>query len=231
MAKQVVGGVSGATLGMLADLILKLKSGGITECELERFTNRQNPFGTVENHLAEWERFYFEVFGINANFSRIKIPAKRQGFNLLVIVLEGMTPQQLFDKCKERFKTWKYTDQSLDEIVNSERTAKDGSYAVWFRDRVEADEELKNKSADNLKKAGISGITPEERLLLELFYHWKTGKHLDILNWTLCSGSRYSVGGVPIVGWHGGYDRLSVGWCNAGSRDDEELRSRQAVSL
>jgi len=70
-----------------------------------------------------------------------------------------------------------------------------------------------------------------KRLLLELFYHWKTGKHLDILNWTLCSGSRYSVGGVPIVGWHGGYDRLSVGWCNAGSRDDEELRSRQAVSL
>jgi len=225
MAKQeVVGGVSSSMLGMLANLILKLRSEAISECELEMFVNRQNPFGVVEDTLAEWSRFFHEIFGLEADLSQIKIPAEKSSFGWLVVVLEGMTAQRLYDKCRELFGARKYTDRSLNEAVTSDRR---GNYAVWFRDRVEADEELRNKSANDLKGAGVPGITLEERLMLELFYWWKTKKNLDIKNVTLCSGSRDSGGRVPYVDWDG--DGLSVVWCSPGHRGDC-LRSRQAVS-
>lgn len=226
--ENLVGGVPGSVLGMLADLVFKLRDGVIAPQELAGFVKRENPFGVVENYLTKWQRFYLEVFGIETDLSNIHIPAERPGFGCLVVRLQSLTPQRLFDKCCERFRAWKYTDGNLDDVVTSERSAKDGSYAVWFRDRVEADEELKNKSADNLKQDGISCITLEERLLLELFYNWKTGKHLDLQNLTLCAGSRDSDGLVPGVRWGGDGGELLVGWCYTGSRD-ERIRSRQAV--
>ncbi len=141
-----------------------------------------------------------------------------------------MTPQKLFDKCKELFPCWKWTDKSLDEVIDfsfQARTAKDGAYAIWVRDRVEADEELKNFSASDLKRQSIAGITLEERLVYELKYFKETGKHLDIKNITLCSGSRVSGGDVSSVDWSGA--ELCVDWCIPVIADDI-LRSRQAVS-
>lgn len=91
----------------------------------------------------------------------------------------------------------------------------------------EADEDLKNKSANDLEKEGIPGITLRERLLYELAYFNKTGQHLDVKNVTLCAGSRDSGGRVPRVRW--GSDELYVRWYAPGSRGDD-LRSRRAVS-
>jgi len=145
----------------------------------------------------------------------------------LIIVAQGMTPQRLFDKCTQKFSSWKYTDRNLDKIIRSDRTSKDGAYAVWVRDRVEADEENKNLSAEQVKQQGIAGITLEERLLYELKFFKETGNHLDISNWTLCSGSRVSDSDVPGVDWDG---RLWVDWYNP--RDANSfLRVRSAVSL
>ena len=103
----------------------------------------------------------------------------------------------------------------------------DQDYAIWVRDRVEADEELKNKSADDLKASGTNCIILEERLMLEFFYYWKNKSHLDIQNVTLCAGSRYSDGGVPCVSWYG--DGLLVGWFGRAGANGY-LRARQAVS-
>ncbi len=227
--ENLVGGVPSSVLGMLADLAFKLRDGVIAPQELARFVKRENPFGIIENYLTKWQKFYLEVFGIEADLSHIHIPAERPGFEWLVVRLQSMTPKRLFDKCRERFGIWKYTDTNLDEVITSERSTKDGSYAVWFRDRVEADEEMKNKSANDLKNEGIHGVTFEERLLMELFYHWKTGKHLDIKNVTLCSGSFDSDGFVPSVDWFDDYSWLYV--CRYLPADcDDDLRSREAVS-
>ena len=179
--------------------------------------------------LADWQNFYKEVFGVEADFSNLRVPEHQEGFDRLIVVAQGMTPQKLLDKCKELFPCWKYTDKNLDEIITSDRTAKDGPYAVWFRDRIEADEKLKNLSANELKKRNILGITLEERLLYELKFFRETGKHLDINNWTLCTGSRYSDGVVPCVYWGGDSDKLDVGWCGPGVACGS-LRARQAVS-
>lgn len=181
--------------------------------------------------ISDWQDFYQDLFGIKLDFPSLQIPEKQKGFDRLIIIAKGMTPQRLFDKCKELFPCWKWTDESLDEVVTySDRRAKDSPYAIWFRDQVEADEELKNLSANKLKKLkeqGIPGITLEERLIYELNYFKETGKHLDVENVTLCVGSRFSDGGMPSVRWDGG--ELRVGWCSPDSRADY-LRSRRVVS-
>ncbi|MEK7582485.1 MAG: hypothetical protein AAB452_01325, partial [Patescibacteria group bacterium] len=184
--------------------------------------------------LADWARFYQEIFGITADLSRAPLPAYRLGFHWGVAVVPGITTQQAYEKCKERFSSWKYTDQSLDQAVprdKDDRTVDNGSYVVWCRPRVEADEEHKNLSAKKIaERRDITTMTLLERLLLELWFHYKTSGHLDIKNYTLCSGSRGSGGSVPRVDWYGGYDRLRVYWGSVGDCYDS-FRAREVVSV
>ena len=186
------------------------------------------PDEEVSNLLASWQKFYRDLFGLKIDLSSLVVPGRKEGFDQLVIVAQGMTPQQLYNKCAKLFPCWKWTDRSLDEIVQSERTAKDGTYAVWCRDVVEADEDLKNLSANYLTKRGITGITLEERLLMELKYFKETGNHLDIADITLCSGSRYSDGRVPEVYWYPDDRRLYVLWCHP-EGFSPDLRSRRTA--
>lgn len=181
----------------------------------------------IDEMIFEWTLFYKEVFNLDLDFSKVVIPERKPGFTRLLILAQGMTPQRLFDKCKELFPSWKYTDKSLDEIIKSDRTAKEGPYAIWVRDRIEADEENKNLSADDLEKRGILGTTLEEQLLYVLKFFKETGKHLDASNCTYCSGSRGSVGRVPCAGWCDG--RFLVHWHYTDVRNDH-LRARSVVS-
>ena len=182
---------------------------------------------TLQEMLAGWSMFYKEVFGLELDFSGITIPEHKPGFDRLLVIAQGMTPQRLFDKCEELFPSGKYTNRNLDEIVKSDRTSKNGHYAVWVRDRVEADEENKNLSANFLQERGTPEITIEEREVYELKFFKETGDHLDKVNWTLCPGSRDFDGDVPRAFWCG--DKFLVFWRCADDRDDY-LRSRSVVS-
>lgn len=139
---------------------------------------------------------------------------------------KGMTIENVLAECKKLFPVWRWTDNNLDQLVNSDRTSKK-SYTVKVKANVEADENLKNMSANTLKEKGIIGITLLERLVLELQYFKETGKHLDIDNWTICCGSRHSDGGVPCVGWVD--DKLRVDWDSVVSSYDDG-RAREVVS-
>ena len=209
-----------ATPGQIKDVI----SAVVESIEVKKIFSVVSPYTDL---LADWQNFYRDVFGLELDFSNLSIPEKRAGFDRLLIIAQGMTPQRLYDKCKELFPCWKWTEKSLDEIVKSRRTSKDSAYAVWLRERVEADEELKNLSAEQLDEADVPGVTLEERLVYELKFFKKTGKHLDIVNITLCSGSRYGDGYVPRVGWSDG--KMNVRWYDPDNARDF-LRSRQTVS-
>lgn len=121
---------------------------------------------------------------------------------------KGLTIEAALAKCKALFPVWRWTDKNFDEIVTSDRTSKK-AYSIKFKNVVEADGDMKNLSANDLKAKGIKSITLLERLVFELTYFKKTGKHLDLENWTLCAGSRGSGGGVPYVCWSGGLLRVS----------------------
>ncbi|MEX2012690.1 MAG: hypothetical protein WD970_03020 [Patescibacteria group bacterium] len=180
--------------------------------------------------LDEMTRFYGEVFGLECDFPNIRVPISREGFDWLLIMDERISTQAAYEACQKQFNCWKYTDRSLDDAVPvNDRDQSKGTYAIWLRDTVEADEVHRNKSANDLKAANISGITLRERLILELWYFWKTQKHLDVQNWTLCSGSRYDDGDVPSVGWGSDGSRVDVIWFRPDGRDDS-LRVREVVS-
>lgn len=170
--------------------------------------------------LAELKRFYTEIFReipaekIEAAFSTLVIPKKPESFNWLIVILEGLTREQLFAKCKKRFngKAWKYYNDLDVQIIQAPRdTSK--TYAIWVRDGQEADEVNQNKSFEVCQEEGINPVTAEERMVMELLYHWKTGKHLDLKTATITS-SRDSDGSVVIMGWFEIDDEFSVNSVN-----------------
>ncbi len=196
MTREIVGSMSEWS-GVLKDLFRQIDDGSITLEELKDLANHNRlPIFT----LQDWQELYKDCFGEQYDFSQLKIPAQQSGFDWLVVVAKGMTPQKAYDACVKLFPCRKYTNRGLDEVVNWEtRSASQEPYAIWLRARVEADEELRNFSAENLKSKSIPGNGLTERFLLEIMYFWKTGKHLDVKNITLCAGSRCSDGSVPYV--------------------------------
>lgn len=145
---------------------------------------------------------------------------------LTLKIPKGLTIEAALAECKKLFPVWRYTDKNFDELVTSDRTTKK-AYTIAFKNMQEADEEMKNLSADDIKEKGIKTITLLERIVMELEYFKATGKHLDIDNWTLCAGSRYSDGRVPCARW--GDDKFDVSWTRVGYRYPD-MRARVAVS-
>lgn len=180
-----------------------------------------------DQQLLKWQDFYREFFGKEVDISKIAIPEKKADFTRLVVIAEGLTLNQVFKVCQSNFPCWKYTDDLDESVTQNDRTS-DQTYAIWVRDTVEADEKFKNMSANDLKAKGIKGITLLERMILELGYFKETGKHLDIENITLCSGSRDSGGSVLFARWHG--DEFYVDWCHPDNSNDD-LRCREVVTL
>lgn len=229
--KEVVGSMS-EWAGMLSDFFRQIKDGSINSKEMQAIIEHQNPFVSENNCnliLADWQTFY-RCLGISCDFSNIVIPNDPGGFGRVIIMAQSITPQSAYNLCAKNFSCWKYTDKNLDEVVISDRNAKNGPYAIRVRDGVEADEEFKNLSADDIKVKKIITETLEERLMHELKFFKECGKHLDVTNITLCSGSRDSGGDVPHVHWFGYSSEVSVDRHSSGHAHDH-LRAREAVSL
>ncbi|PWB38643.1 MAG: hypothetical protein C3F02_02940 [Parcubacteria group bacterium] len=228
MPKQAtVGMVPGTVLGTMSDILLKIKSGVITPRELDLFAQRQNPFA-INSIQEEWQEFYRKYFRLSVDFSDVSIPEEQEDFTRVLFIPQGLTINQAFQACSKAFKSWSYTNDLDKDVPNNDRNT-EASYAIRVRDRVEADEELKNLSANDLQKRKISSITLLERLVYELKYYSETNKHLDIQNTTLCAGSRHRNGSVPCVYWSSGLGKLCVDWCHPDSADDG-LRGRAVVS-
>jgi len=183
-------------------------------------------FIPADGWVAEWQRFYKEVFDLEADFADVEIVPEQPGFGWVVMVARGLTLNQVWVKCGERFRAYSYVGDDLDKAIPTNDRTSATAYAKRFRGRVEADEENKNLSANALAKQKAQSITLLERLLLELWYHWRTSEHLDIESITLCAGSRDSDDDVPSVCWGG--DEFCVGCYDLdGARGD--IRARSAV--
>jgi len=211
---------------------------GLTLEQVQMFVEHRNPFAKIvlkgvdqfAELKASWQIFYQECLGMKVDFSNFSIPkCPGPGWRLLIIA-QGILPEQVFQAMKNFFRVWKYSDKSLNDlVVRNERDPKDSSYAIWVRDVREADEVHKNKSANRVKDENLSTETLSERLVHEFKYFRETGKHLDVNNVTLCSGSRFTDGHVPSVHWHRFSDGLDVYWYHPDVAVGV-LRSRETVS-
>lgn len=187
------------------------------------------PTPNIKTCVQEWVEFYGKFFrDLPIDFFDIQIPDHRPGFNQLIVVPKGLALNLVYLVCSDLFSCQCWT-LDLDNIVTTnDRSPADGTYAIWIRDRVEADNELAGLSATGLRVGGIPGITLLERLLLELKCFRLAGKHLDTKSITLCSGSRLLGRYVPSVCWED--DGLLI------RRDSPSivepcLRSREVVAL
>ncbi|MBI5194348.1 MAG: hypothetical protein HZA08_13035 [Nitrospirae bacterium] len=223
MEKKVVESVSEWS-GVLKDFFRQIHDGSITKSEFQDFLVHRKPFQKPDI-VTEWEDFYRDI-GINCDLSSVLIPNDPGGFSRVLFVVAEVTPQWIYDKSNELFPCWKWTEGNLDEIIISERIAKNRPYAIRVRDRVEADEELKNHSAYDIKDQ-MTYETFEERMVHELKFFKETGEHLDRLNVTLCAGSCYYFGYVPRIRWYDG--KLLVSRYRFEDRDDR-VRPRVVVS-
>jgi len=158
--------------------------------------------------LADWEKFYFDLFNLKVNLLSLRIPEKKEGFDRLIIVAPKITPKMLYDKCATLFECHTPDKQgnkfTLIKSTQSKRIAQNSAYAVWLRDTIEGDENLTNLSTDDLIKKDICGITFEERLIYELKYFKETGNHLDTQTATLCLSSWSTLDDlilIPMVFW------------------------------
>src|SRR3989338_8053612 len=90
----------------------------------------------VQSQLVSWQNLYHEL-GITVDISKLKIPASQPGFTRLILVPEGMTSNKAIALLKKKMSVWQYTE-NLDTITSVRDTQM--AYAIWVRDRQEADE-------------------------------------------------------------------------------------------
>lgn len=193
----------------MKELHNQFENGALNGIHLQAFLRHQNPFG-LDNVVIDWKKVY-ETLGMKVNLNNEGVSDPNYW---VVPVFKGATPNKVVQALRGLgVDVYLYTDD-LDRNVptNDRDPARDGDYCVKFLKTIEADPELKKKSADVLTEENIKGITLLERLLLELGYFLATGNHLDVENVTLCSGSRSSGGCVPFVRWYSDGRGLSVHW-------------------
>ena len=189
----------------------------------------------VEAFLDDWAKYLKDVFSVGMpSRKKLVLPKVRQGFGWGIVRVPDLSAQSMLNALRPRFdgKLWQWC-QDIDAVrdINKEArtTTKKGAYVVWCRDRIEADEEHKNRSANDLAELGINCMTEPERIALEGWFHWKTGGHLDIKNVTLSAGSCYLVGDVPYAYWRSSYGFYVSGY-GVGDRHSG-IRAREVVSL
>lgn len=178
-----------------------------------------------------WAEVY-KVLGMENEYAEIaKTLVVSSQLNLWVMpVIKGVTCDKAVQALRKLgVDLYSYVNNLDKDVKTNDRDPnRNGSYIISFRCSIEADEENKYFSANQLKECNHKGITLLERLLLELGYFLATGKHLDEKSWTLCAGSRCSDGGVPRVYWCSDGREVYVDWCSP-DYSDAYLCSRSAV--
>ncbi len=217
---------SSVTTSQMKDFFRQAEDGSINGTYFQMFLDHQLEFN-LEKVNIDWTRVY-KTLGMNFESGNIAIPTDPNFWG--VYVQKGVTLNKVVAVFRQLgVNVYSYYDDLDSSVTTNDRTPATGSYWVRFKKTVEADPELANKSAENLKAENISGITLLERLLLELGYFLATREHLDVENITLCCGSRYSGGHVPSVYWYAGDRKLIIYWYNPQYRD-QFLRTRAVVS-
>jgi hypothetical protein len=166
-----------------------------------------------EEIKVNWHMFYQKYFDIDIDLSNVKIPIPKLGFTRCLIIIPGITLNNVIVKMREQFKVYTYYDDLDKAVVKNDREAKDEPYAIWVRDGLEPEKEYINMSADDLSKKNICGEILLERLIHGLEYWDKAKKYLDYKGITLCSGSRRSDGSVPNVCFSPNDDQVNINWC------------------
>src|SRR3989338_10574036 len=166
MSKTQVVGMMSDWSGVIRDMFRQIHDGSLTLPHMRAFLEHRNPFITSDIR-AEWAEFYRKYFRLTVDFSAVPIPDDPGGFSRIIFIPAGLKLSQVVAAMKKKFDVWTYVDDLDGNVTENSRTS-DKSYAVRCRERVEADEELKSRSANWLKEQNVNSLTLLERLVNEL---------------------------------------------------------------
>ncbi len=223
--------------GPLQDLLGKLSGldGKPNLRKFKLFLRGENPFQIPVLTPAIWKQVYDAIGASTSEQALAELMATKNQPNRWIEPVLQVTINQVvagLRKLGEKydFKVITYSNDLDVAVLHNDRDPmKQGPYAISFAPNVEADEEFKNLSAEQLKERGHQSDTLLECLLLGMAYIIATeGEHLDDKNVTLCAGSRRSDGSVPSVHWNRDARKVRVDWYFSRNRSDS-LRSRLAV--
>ncbi len=123
-------------------------------------------------------------------------------------------------------------DIDLDKwLTENNRSIPARPYVIYVKRVVEADCRLNNVSVIDLTRYGFAGVTLLERLLLGYAYFLTTGKHLDLLNETVCLGSRGFDDSAPSVYYRDYSHRgVCIRWHNS-HYNNTDIFTRKIITL
>ncbi len=182
--------------------------------KLLKIENQQN-FLKALDQLEDWQRFYKEEFDIVIDIKNLDIPKRSKGADILMVVAEGITPNAVFEKLSKRVDVNAYIFDL--NTIDSERKPNQ-TYAIWL-----AISPVENSDG----RLGISLLTIEERLLLELIDLERMGEYLEKYRWrAACLGSIDLGGCSPFIYWDRNKQSLIIDWCRSLWMDDLETVCR-----
>ncbi|MDO8604062.1 MAG: hypothetical protein Q7K40_01485 [bacterium] len=215
----------GILIGFITEILIAIFS-QMTDSQLQYYIGKKESirkqlremFNQTDLYVEKreaWRKFYQKYFSLDLNVADVHIPdVPTEGDWRLLIIARGLTLNQVYDRMSKAFKCWKYSDNLDESVTKNARDTKE-TYAIWVRVGVEPDEKYLGKSTYQADPDMKIGMTLLERMFLEISYFDETGEHLDIIGWTLCTGSRRADGYVPSVGLDD--DRVRVHWDGPGS--------------
>ncbi len=154
--------------------------------------------------LAEWSKFYKEMFGFRIELHGLEIPPHRQSFNQLLVMDQYKIPLDMLLNTLAKKVKLRIIDY---DPLSVQIGGRNSSSAIWVKkqknpDKLDAD----SHSYIKIKAKNIHGESLYEYLLHFLFYHYQSGgRHLGALRGTVCVGSYFVVPPEGIytfkVGW------------------------------
>ncbi|MBP9749870.1 MAG: hypothetical protein KBD21_04015 [Candidatus Pacebacteria bacterium] len=178
--------------------------------------------------IRDWETFYAKVFKIKVDISKIPLPPEQVGFEQLVFLVPGLTLEKVCTAIEKRHgvvRAW-VSNGSQPPQTYDERTLGNAPYAIRMRGDANPDEKLRRVSGEQIKNDSIRTVTLLEYLLFGL----KVRKYheLDSVGGTLCSGSRFQDGTIPVVNFEG--NGVGIDFMHAGNPQNS-VRAREVLVL
>ncbi|MBI2631027.1 hypothetical protein HYW73_02320 [Candidatus Nomurabacteria bacterium] len=169
------------------------------------------------------ENFYRKFFNRAIDWTKITLPAKKDGMNRLEVVFADITEDAILAAYAKKFGTnavWKYYD-SITNSIREQQARPDGDYAFCHVGGDEAD--LPGKSYDDGINAGIKFMTPKEGLIAVFRHRVETSKMYDVKGLTRFSA--LVTDGSAMYMYRYDYGQFCVGHDDRGSRNpDHGLR-------
>ena len=140
--KLVVGGTS-VTASQVSEMFRQFGTGELNGDHVQALIEHRDPFKidmSRDGQIASWCRLFKDLFNLKIDPTTVPIPELKEGFGRLIVVPQGLTLNQVIEVCRERFDNVYSAYSNLDEQVTVNDRTNNRTYAIWVRDRIEADE-------------------------------------------------------------------------------------------